>query len=288
MFERYTEKARRVVFFARYEASQFGSPFIETEHLLLGILRENKELMRHVLRSDFDSVRQQITAAIKLPAEPIPTSVDIPLSDHCKRALTYAKEEADRLNHRQIGTPHLLLGLVRDEQFSSAIFLSKFGVTIESLRDKIQALGEKYEGLGAGIVNALRSHLARHPQPSPATVEIHGVKRDLEQINAATVRFRTTSWHWQKKRWKPRDIVVNKEGKMFSFDLRLARRSSEFAVVRGGWKKDYCAICSWEMFESSDPSHSVAFTNGRDWICPDCHQKFIVRNFFGSPYSDLT
>jgi len=64
MFERYTEKARRVIFFARYEASQFGSPFIETDHLLLGILRDDKELMRHVLlKVDFDSARQEIVSA---------------------------------------------------------------------------------------------------------------------------------------------------------------------------------------------------------------------------------
>ena len=51
MFERYTEKARRVIFFARYEASQFGSPYIETEHLLLGLLREDKALTNRFLRS---------------------------------------------------------------------------------------------------------------------------------------------------------------------------------------------------------------------------------------------
>src|ERR1700743_2900053 len=62
MFERYTEKARRVIFFARYEASQFGSPFIETEHLLLGLLREDKALTNRFLRSHaaVDSIRKQI------------------------------------------------------------------------------------------------------------------------------------------------------------------------------------------------------------------------------------
>ena len=62
MFERYTEKARRVIFFARYEASQFGSPCIETEHLLLGLLREDKALANRFLRSSasVDSIRKQI------------------------------------------------------------------------------------------------------------------------------------------------------------------------------------------------------------------------------------
>ena len=62
MFERYTEKARRVIFFARYEASQFGSPYIETEHLLLGLLREDKALANRFLRSHaaIESIRKQI------------------------------------------------------------------------------------------------------------------------------------------------------------------------------------------------------------------------------------
>ena len=62
MFERYTEKARRVIFFARYEASQFGSPYIETEHLLLGLLREDKQLTNRFLRShaSIESIRKQI------------------------------------------------------------------------------------------------------------------------------------------------------------------------------------------------------------------------------------
>ena len=64
MFERYTEKARRVIFFARYEASQFGSPYIETEHLLLGLLREDKALTNRFLRShaSVESIRKQIEA----------------------------------------------------------------------------------------------------------------------------------------------------------------------------------------------------------------------------------
>src|ERR1700761_2224044 len=117
MFERYTEKARRVIFFARYEASQFGSPFIESEHLLLGILREDKELSHRFLSSQatFESLRRQIEQHTTI-RESIPTSVDLPLSNECKRVLAYAAEEAERLAHKHIGTEHLLLGLLREEQ----------------------------------------------------------------------------------------------------------------------------------------------------------------------------
>src|SRR5579862_6460321 len=112
MFERYTEKARRVIFFARYEASQFGSPYIETEHLLLGILREDKSVTNRFLHSHSseETIRDQIVA--HTPArEKIETSVDLPLTNEGKRVLAYAEEEAERLGHKHIGTNHLLMGL---------------------------------------------------------------------------------------------------------------------------------------------------------------------------------
>ena len=98
MFERYTEKARRVIFFARYEASQFGSPYIETEHLLLGLLREDKALTNRFLRShaSVDSIRKQIETTPP-SARKSPPRVDLPLSNECKRVLAYAAEEAERL-----------------------------------------------------------------------------------------------------------------------------------------------------------------------------------------------
>jgi ATP-dependent Clp protease ATP-binding subunit ClpC len=105
MFEHYTEKARRTIFFGRYEASEFGSAYIETEHLLLGLLREDKALANRFLRSraDVDSIRKQIERHT-VPGEKVPTSVDLPLSLGCKRVLTYGAEEAERLNHKHIGT----------------------------------------------------------------------------------------------------------------------------------------------------------------------------------------
>src|SRR5664279_5689817 len=117
VFERYTEKARRVIFFARYEASQYGSPYMDTEHLLLGILREDKALTRRFLRSPGtgEMIRRQIDAHTTI-REQVPTSVDLPLSDEFKRILAYAAEEAELLAHKHIGTEHLFLGLLREEK----------------------------------------------------------------------------------------------------------------------------------------------------------------------------
>jgi ATP-dependent Clp protease ATP-binding subunit ClpC len=138
MFERYTEKARRVIFFARYEASQFGSPYIETEHLLLGLLREDKALTNRFLRShaSVESIRKQIEGHTTI-REKVSTSVDLPLSNECKRVLAYAAEEAERLSHRHIGTEHLLLGLLREEKCFAAEILHERGLRLSAIREEL-------------------------------------------------------------------------------------------------------------------------------------------------------
>jgi hypothetical protein len=147
MFERYTEKARRAIFFARYEASQFGSPYIETEHLLLGLLREDNALTDRFLRSDasVESIRKQIESRTTV-REKVSTSVDLPLSNECKRVLAYAAEEAERLSQEDIGTEHLLLGLLREEKCFAARLLCESGSTLSAIREKLassdQQLGQ--------------------------------------------------------------------------------------------------------------------------------------------------
>jgi ATP-dependent Clp protease ATP-binding subunit ClpC len=138
MFERYTEKARRVIFFARYEASQFGSPFIETEHLLLGLLREDKALTNRFLRShaSIEAIRKQIEGRTPI-REKVSTSVDLPLSQECKRVLAYAAEEAERLTHKHIGTEHLLLGLLREDKSFAAEILHERGLRLSTLREEL-------------------------------------------------------------------------------------------------------------------------------------------------------
>ena len=139
MFERYTEKARRVIFFARYEASQFGSPYIETEHLLLGLLREDKALTNRFLRShaSVESIRKQIEQHTTI-REKVSTSVDLPLSNECKRVLAYAAEEAERLSHKHIGTEHLLPGLLREEKCFAAEILQERGLRLPAIREELQ------------------------------------------------------------------------------------------------------------------------------------------------------
>jgi ATP-dependent Clp protease ATP-binding subunit ClpC len=146
MFERYTERARRVLFFARYEASQLGSVSIETEHLLLGLIREGKGLTSRIFQRShlsLDSIRKDIEGRTVF-REKVSTSVEIPFSGETKRVLQYAAEEADRLLHNYIGTEHLLLGLLREERSVAAGILMEKGMRLHAVReDIVQLLNEK-------------------------------------------------------------------------------------------------------------------------------------------------
>ena len=290
MFERYTEKARRAVFFARYEASQFGSEYIDTEHLLLGILRDDKELVRQVLpKVDFESAHTAIEKSAKPGAQRLAVSVDLPLSEHAKLALKYGMEEADQLNSKRIGTEHLLLGLLREKEFASAKLLLQFGTTLESLRKSVDALPPRIDIKSSPIQSHHRTlESVRDYRRAPLTVDIHGNKRNLEEVRSVVVRLGSQTYYWERKLWQAQDVVYERNGNRFSFDTSLAQDESKFMLVKGGWKKDYCAVCRWELFETDDPSHGTAFTNGKDWVCDECHLQFLARDYFGSAYPEIT
>src|SRR5258708_30131827 len=138
MFERYTEAARRAVFLARYEAAKCGSPFIETEHLLLGLLHQDRKLAWRFVGSEeaIAAVEAQIRSPESAQAS---TSVDLPLSHESKRVLAYGAEEAERMKHRHIDTEHLLLGLLREEGCRAAQALREAGLQLSLLREQIAA-----------------------------------------------------------------------------------------------------------------------------------------------------
>jgi Clp amino terminal domain, pathogenicity island component len=114
MFERYTEKARRVIIFARYDASQYGSHYIDTEHLLLGLMRENFPLLSNMMGSGISAhaIQQEIEKQTQR-GERFSAAAEVPLSVGSNRVLNFAAEEAERLGQRHVGTEHLLSKLLR-------------------------------------------------------------------------------------------------------------------------------------------------------------------------------
>ncbi len=155
MFERYTEKARRTIFFARYEASQYGSRSIESEHLLLGLLREDQSVAKKFLRErgGDQAIREEIESQITR-GERISTSVEMPLSGECKRILNKAAEEAERLAHKHVGTEHILLGILDEENCLAARLLSQRGLKATWFREEFyRSSSEKVDTNAADIVS---------------------------------------------------------------------------------------------------------------------------------------
>ena len=185
VFERYTEAARRVLFFARYEASNLHCMSIETEHLLLGLLHEPKGLASRVLNDaqvTYDRVRGQIQMR---EGERTPESLEIPFTEETKRVLHCALEESKRLQHSYIGSEHLLLGLLREEHSVAGSILTAHGMRIESVREQIlKILSEPPDSSDDRVedieqIRQLVEALARAPAASPEAREI------IERIHRA-------------------------------------------------------------------------------------------------------
>jgi len=141
MFERYTEAARRTIHWARYIASQVGSAEIETEHLLLGVLRSDMTLASRLLGSPWvgETVWKKVEQR-KTVGDKVPGPKEIPLDEASKRALDLAYEEADLLSSKRIGTEHLLLGLLREKKSLAAQILSDLGVRLASTRQELSQM----------------------------------------------------------------------------------------------------------------------------------------------------
>lgn len=140
MFERYTERSRRVIFFARYEALQYGSQVIAPEHILLGLMREDKTLsarffpFRHAIT--VDTIRRDVEERIVL-RDRIPQSSELHLSSATKQILFYANDESRGLKNRHIGPEHLLLGIVREEKSIAAEILFGYGLRLQVVREEM-------------------------------------------------------------------------------------------------------------------------------------------------------
>jgi enamine deaminase RidA (YjgF/YER057c/UK114 family) len=160
MFERYTEDARRALFFARYEASQSGSVSIDAEHLLMGLIREPTgvtSLIAANTGAPLESIRKEVGSQMNSHAK-VATSVEMPFSDQTKRILQFAADEADRLSHNDISTEHLLLGILRDERCVAASLLIKHGMQLDTVRESIVRTRD-----GHTDANTVRGrHVQRH------------------------------------------------------------------------------------------------------------------------------
>jgi ATP-dependent Clp protease ATP-binding subunit ClpC len=147
MFNRFTERARKVIVYAKEEARRFNHDYIGTEHLLLGLIREGEGVASAVLQKlgvDLESIRIEVEKLVQ-PGPQTQVVGDIPFTPRSKKALELAAEEARALGHNYIGTEHLLLGLVKEGEGMAYRVLLNLGLDLGKLRNEVMEL------LGSGI-----------------------------------------------------------------------------------------------------------------------------------------
>src|SRR5215475_2288822 len=147
MFEKYNEKARRALFFARYEASKLGSKVIESEHLLLGILREGEDIIKEIFARfnvKPEDVRREIEGD-RIFVERISSTAELPLSEESKKILAYASHEAESMMHPYVGTEHLLIGILRVDGSVAGRLLTAHGFNLYGVREETISLIKERE-----------------------------------------------------------------------------------------------------------------------------------------------
>jgi ATP-dependent Clp protease ATP-binding subunit ClpC len=138
VFERYTERARRALFFARAAVSTVGGTAIETEHLLLGLIRASEFTCGLLDRAQVDSEIFEMQLEQRLAAgERVPATVEIPFSEDVRSVLAFAVTEADRLGHNYIGPEHLLMGILSIPKSGAAEILASSGIDEALVRQEI-------------------------------------------------------------------------------------------------------------------------------------------------------
>ncbi len=146
MFERFTERARKVMALANQEAQRFNHEYIGTEHILLGLVKEGSGVGANVLKNlgvDLAKVRMEVEKVVKSGPDMV-TMGKLPQTPRAKKVIEYAIEEAHQLSHNYIGTEHILLGLLREQEGVAAQVLLNLGLKLDDVRQEVLSL------LGAG------------------------------------------------------------------------------------------------------------------------------------------
>lgn len=164
MFERFTDRARKVMALANQEAQRFNHEYIGTEHILLGLVKEGSGVGANVLKNldvDIKKLRLEIEKLVKSGPDMV-TMGKLPQTPRAKKVIEFAIEEARALNHNYVGTEHILLGLLRETEGIAAQVLLNLGLKLENVRQEVLNL------LGAGVDTTYQSMGMKMPQGSQA------------------------------------------------------------------------------------------------------------------------
>ncbi len=186
MFERFTDRARKVMALANQEAQRFNHEYIGTEHILLGLVKEGSGVGANVLKNldvDLRKVRLEVEKLVRAGPEMV-TMGKLPQTPRAKKVIEYAIEEARNLNHNYVGTEHILLGLLREHDGVAAQVLMNLGLKLEDVREEVLNL------LGAGAEADSEMAAGGHsesgssskPKGKSKTPALDSFGRDLTQL----------------------------------------------------------------------------------------------------------
>ena len=185
MYERFTDRARKVMQLANQEAQRFNHEYIGTEHILLGLVKEGSGVAANVLKNldvDLRKIRLEVEKLVQSGPEMV-TIGKLPQTPRAKKVIEYSMEEARNLNHNYVGTEHILLGLLREQEGVAAQVLMNLGLKLDDVREEVLNLlghgmesgegGERggREGAGeresSGLIGVPPT-LATSPPPGPS------------------------------------------------------------------------------------------------------------------------
>ena len=179
MYDKFTERARKVIVHAREEARRFGHDYIGTEHILLGLVKEGTGVAAHVLKSlgvDLKKIRIEVEKLVQTTGSGSPSSQQQPpFTPRAKKVLELSVEEARNIGHNYVGTEHLLLGLLRENDGLAAQVLLNMALKLESVREEVlEFLGTEYPG------NAPKAAAAKKAKSDTPALDSFG--RDLTEL----------------------------------------------------------------------------------------------------------
>ena len=188
MFDRFTERARKVIILAKEEAKRFNHDYIGTEHILLGLIKEGESVAAAVLQNlglSLDTIRLEIEKLVQFGPSTV-VSGDIPFTPKAKKVIELALDEARRLGHNYIGTEHLLLGLIKEGEGVASHVLMNIGLDLNKVRaEVIKLLGSATPGSdsaamsGGAQASGMGSGGSKSKTKTPA---LDAFGRDLSQL----------------------------------------------------------------------------------------------------------
>src|SRR5512137_293891 len=190
MFERFTDRARKVMALANQEAQRFNHEYIGTEHILLGLVKEGSGVGATVLKNlevDIKKLRLEVEKLVKSGPDMVSMG-KLPQTPRAKKVIEYAIEEARALNHNYVGTEHILLGLLRETEGIAAQVLMNLGLKLEDVRQEVlNLLGAGVDssatGMGMKAINPNNAATAAQ-KPKSKTPALDSFGRDLTELAA--------------------------------------------------------------------------------------------------------